>query len=96
MIWDLDQIPARGHEQVAAWYAEFPVKASACAECGVCLERCPFDVKIIDKMREAAVVFERLAAQQDTLYSSQRDEQAGFLRGDTEALSTLLLPPTRR
>jgi predicted aldo/keto reductase-like oxidoreductase len=29
VIWDLDQIPARGIEQVAEWYAEFPVKASA-------------------------------------------------------------------
>jgi predicted aldo/keto reductase-like oxidoreductase len=47
VIWDLDQIP---------------VKASACVECGVCLERCPFDVEIIDKMREAAVLFEAQAA----------------------------------
>jgi predicted aldo/keto reductase-like oxidoreductase len=58
MIWVLDQIPARGLEQIKEWYAEFPVKASACVECGVCVERCPFDVEIIDKMREAATRLE--------------------------------------
>jgi hypothetical protein len=57
VIWDLDQIPARGIEQIKEWYAEFPVKASACVECGVCVERCPFDVEIIAKMREAAAMF---------------------------------------
>ena len=31
-------------------------------ECGVCLERCPFDVEIIAEMREAAVVLEVDAA----------------------------------
>ena len=31
-------------------------------ECGVCVERCPFDVEVIDKMREAATVFEAAAA----------------------------------
>jgi predicted aldo/keto reductase-like oxidoreductase len=62
VIWDLDQIPARGIEQVKEWYAKFPVKASACVECGVCVERCPFDVEIIAKMREAVAVFEVEAA----------------------------------
>jgi hypothetical protein len=32
VIWDLDQVPARGIEQVKEWYAEFPVRASACVE----------------------------------------------------------------
>lgn len=45
MIWHLDQIPAKGIEQINEWYAEFPIVASACAECGVCLERCPFEVE---------------------------------------------------
>ena len=58
VIWDLDQIPARGIEQIKEWYAGFSVKASACVECGVCMERCPFDVEIIAKMREAAAVFD--------------------------------------
>jgi predicted aldo/keto reductase-like oxidoreductase len=43
-------------------YAEFPVKASACVECGVCMERCPFGVEIIGKMREAVAVCEEQAA----------------------------------
>jgi predicted aldo/keto reductase-like oxidoreductase len=62
VIWDLDQVPARGIEQVKEWYAGFPVKASACVECGVCLERCPFDVDILAKMREAAAAFEERRA----------------------------------
>jgi predicted aldo/keto reductase-like oxidoreductase len=39
-------------------YAALPVKASECIECEVCLERCPFDVDIIGKMRRAVEVFE--------------------------------------
>jgi predicted aldo/keto reductase-like oxidoreductase len=31
-------------------------------ECGVCVERCPFDVDILAKMREAAMLFEATAA----------------------------------
>jgi len=62
VIWALDQVPVRGIEQIKEWYAGFAVKASACVECGVCLERCPFDVEIIAKMREAAVVLEVDAA----------------------------------
>jgi predicted aldo/keto reductase-like oxidoreductase len=62
VIWHVDQVPGRGIEQVKEWYAGFPVKASACVECWVCVERCPFDVEIIAKMHEAAVVFEADAA----------------------------------
>ena len=58
MIWHLDQIPARGIEQVRERYAGSPVKASACVECGICMERCPFDVDIPAKMREAAALLE--------------------------------------
>ena len=58
MIWDLDQIPAKRIEQVKERYAGFPIKASACVECGVCLERRPCDVDIISKMREAATLFD--------------------------------------
>jgi predicted aldo/keto reductase-like oxidoreductase len=62
VIWHLDQIPARGIEQIKEWYAGFPVKASACVECGICMERCPFDVEIIAKMCEAVEVFEEQTA----------------------------------
>ena len=39
-------------------YAGRPVRASACTECGVCEERCPFDVAIIEKMHRAVELFE--------------------------------------
>jgi predicted aldo/keto reductase-like oxidoreductase len=40
-------------EELRSWYASFPTKASACTECGVCLERCPFHVDVIGRMRRA-------------------------------------------
>jgi hypothetical protein len=42
-------------------YAALPVKASACTECQVCLDRWPFDVDIIGKMHRAVEVFETTA-----------------------------------
>jgi predicted aldo/keto reductase-like oxidoreductase len=42
-------------------YARRPAKASDCIECEVCLERCPFGVDIIGKMRRAVEVFEMAA-----------------------------------
>jgi predicted aldo/keto reductase-like oxidoreductase len=50
-----------GTAQVREWYSEFPVQASACVECGVCLERCPFDVDIMAKLQEAVELFETAA-----------------------------------
>ena len=40
-------------EELRSWYASFPTKASACTECGICLERCPFHVDVIGKMHRA-------------------------------------------
>jgi predicted aldo/keto reductase-like oxidoreductase len=65
IIWHLDQISSKGVEEPKASYANFPVKASACVECGVCIERCLFDAHTergAAKMREAAAVFEGQAA----------------------------------
>jgi predicted aldo/keto reductase-like oxidoreductase len=62
VIWHVDQTPGRDINQVKEWYSGFPVKASACVECGVCVERCPFEVDIVAKMREAVEVFEKQAA----------------------------------
>jgi hypothetical protein len=33
-------------------------KASECIECGVCMERCPFDVDVIAKIKQAVELFE--------------------------------------
>ena len=44
-------------DSVRATYAALSVKASACVECGECLDRCPFGVDVIQRMRRAADVF---------------------------------------
>jgi predicted aldo/keto reductase-like oxidoreductase len=44
--------------ELKAAYGALTVKASACTECGICAERCPFGVDIIGKMRQAVEVFE--------------------------------------
>ena len=43
--------------EIKSAYAALPVKASDCTECALCMDRCPFGVDIIGKMREAAEVF---------------------------------------
>lgn len=39
-------------------YDALAVKASACTECGACVERCPFDVDVLPKLRQAVELFE--------------------------------------
>ena len=39
-------------------YDALPVRASACTECGACVERCPFGVDVVSKMRRAVELFE--------------------------------------
>ena len=39
-------------------YGELSAKGSACVECRECLERCPFDVNVVARMKEAAALFE--------------------------------------
>jgi predicted aldo/keto reductase-like oxidoreductase len=46
-----------GQEMLAA-YAALPIKASACIECGDCMDRCPFEVDVIAQMQRAVEVFE--------------------------------------
>ena len=41
-------------------YRSLAVKASSCIECGECVKRCPFQVKIIEKMKHAVEVFEKV------------------------------------
>jgi len=43
--------------EVRLTYGALPVKASACIECGVCEERCPFAVEIMARMQKAVSIF---------------------------------------
>ena len=68
LIWTLGTMEYYGHgvlhderEFSREKYAAFEAKGSDCTECGVCLERCPFGVDIIGKMRRAVEVFETRA-----------------------------------
>ena len=58
VIWYVDHVPGGDLEQLREWYAGFPVKASACTGCGLCLERCPFEVEIMAKLEQAVTLFE--------------------------------------
>ncbi|MHA1760663.1 MAG: aldo/keto reductase [Candidatus Heimdallarchaeota archaeon] len=44
--------------EIQQQYEAMDVQALACIECGDCEERCPFDVKVIAKMKEVAAFFE--------------------------------------
>jgi uncharacterized protein len=39
-------------------YGALAAKASACTECGACVQRCPFGVAVITRMRSAAAFYE--------------------------------------
>jgi predicted aldo/keto reductase-like oxidoreductase len=52
-----DQAKIELTDEIIAQYAKFEPNASACSECGVCEERCPFDVEVIEKMAETADLF---------------------------------------
>jgi predicted aldo/keto reductase-like oxidoreductase len=45
-------------ESLRRAYHALPVTASACTECGVCVERCPFGVEVVARMKQAADIFE--------------------------------------
>jgi len=62
VMWYVDQARGGDLDQLREWYAGRPVKASACVECGDCLERCPFDVDIMAKIKEAVELFETAPA----------------------------------
>lgn len=46
-------------EEIKAKYALLEQKGSACRECGGCMERCPFGVDVIAKMKTAVELFEQ-------------------------------------
>lgn len=58
MIWLLDYSQGGVTDELMGWYSDYPAKASECIECGDCMERCPFEVDVIAKMRQAVEVFE--------------------------------------
>lgn len=58
IIWLVDHAQDGITDELMGWYSSYPVKASACTECGVCMERCPFDVDVISKMRQTVELFE--------------------------------------
>jgi predicted aldo/keto reductase-like oxidoreductase len=62
MIWLLDQARGGVTDDHRTWYAGYDVPASECTECGVCAERCPFEVDTIAKLREAVALFEVASA----------------------------------
>jgi predicted aldo/keto reductase-like oxidoreductase len=58
IIWLVDHARGGATDDLRSWYSSHAVKASACMECDDCMARCPFDVDIIAKMREAVELFE--------------------------------------
>ena len=52
-IFALDAYADRYRKDIAEeMYAQLPVRTSACTGCGVCEEKCPFDLKIAERMQE--------------------------------------------
>ncbi len=58
LFWIVDHARDGVTDDLKGWYSSFSAKASACTECGVCVERCPFEVDVIPRMREAVRLFE--------------------------------------
>ena len=54
-----DAVGYGGSDNISREYEVLSVKASACTECGVCVERCPFDVDVIANISRAVAVFEK-------------------------------------
>jgi len=61
LLWLLDYAHNGVNEEMKKWYADYPVKPSACTECGICLARCPFGVDIPARLRQVQATFEAAA-----------------------------------
>ncbi len=57
-LLDLATAQAETPASVQAHYNELAVKADACLHCGVCETRCPFHVRVTERMRLAEKVFD--------------------------------------
>jgi predicted aldo/keto reductase-like oxidoreductase len=55
----LDMARQRLSAELQAAYDALPSKASDCAQCGACSERCPFGVDVILKMEQVVELFEQ-------------------------------------
>lgn len=58
MIWLVDQTQGGITRELKSAYSKRKIEGSECTECGVCMERCPFEVDVIAKMQEAVEIFE--------------------------------------
>lgn len=56
-LYDLASMQPEVPLSVKAHYLEMAKGAKDCVECGGCEKRCPFGVKVMDKMREARDIF---------------------------------------
>ena len=54
---DLVELDGKPADSVRAHYEALGNTAEACLACGACEKRCPFDVKVVDRMRRAAQTF---------------------------------------
>ncbi|MEA2071895.1 MAG: aldo/keto reductase [Asgard group archaeon] len=54
-----DQVQGPTNEKFKSQYSQFKAKASDCILCESCLDRCPFDIPVIEKMKEVAAFFEK-------------------------------------
>jgi predicted aldo/keto reductase-like oxidoreductase len=61
LLWCLDHVRSDNLDELKGWYDEFPAKASECTACGICVERCPFEVDVLAKLQQAVEVFETSA-----------------------------------
>jgi hypothetical protein len=58
LLYLLDQVQGAPTDDQRAWYNDYQAKASDCTECSLCLARCPFEVDILGKLKQAAALFE--------------------------------------
>ena len=57
LLDDFTLSPSADEGAVSEKYRAMPVKATSCIQCGICMERCPFKVNVIGRMKRAAEVF---------------------------------------
>ncbi|MBP3293708.1 MAG: 4Fe-4S dicluster domain-containing protein, partial [Clostridia bacterium] len=54
---DLVELDGRPADSVRQHYGALEHTAESCIACGACEKRCPFDVKVIERMQRAVQVF---------------------------------------